>query len=53
MDPRRLIQRDTCPPTAQCVGPDKNSHRPIVPGDRDFLTILNAGQQLGERSPGL
>src|SRR5260370_23233060 len=53
MDPLRVVQRGTGPPAAQRVGPDKNGHRPIVPGDRDLLTILDAGQQLGGRSPGL
>src|ERR1700683_571322 len=51
MDPRRVVQRDTCPPTAQHVGPDKNSHRPAVPGNRDFLTAVDARQQLRKLSP--
>src|SRR5260370_12811240 len=51
MDPRRVVQRSACPPTAQHVGPDKNSHRPAVPGNRDFLTVVDAGQQLRKLSP--
>src|ERR1700757_4434038 len=51
MDPLRVVQRGTCPPTAQYIGPDKNSHRPTVPGNRDFLTAVYAGQQLRKLSP--
>ena len=51
MDPPRVLQCGIRPAAAQRIGTDQDSHRTAVPGDRDFLTLLDAGQQFGERGP--
>jgi hypothetical protein len=53
MDTRRVFQRPTCPATAQRIGPDEDSRGASVPGDRDFLALLDPGQQFGECSASL
>ena len=53
MDPAGVLQRGIRPAAAQRVGPDQDGRRAAVPGDRDFLTPLDSGQELGEGSPGL
>ncbi len=53
MNPIRVVQRATRTAAAQRVRPDKDRHWASVAGDRNFFTILDTGQQFGQRSPRL
>jgi len=51
MNPVRILQCGMRTAAVQHVRPDKDGHWPAVAGNRDFFPVLDAGQQLRQRSP--